>query len=61
MCASKGGPAYDNAMRIPKEAKYGVDRHQTYGSTNSRICGNSIVTGMSPEHYKKSNEFVLSE
>ena len=59
-CASRGGPAYDNAMRILEEAKCGVERHQTHGSTDFRICGNATVTGVSPEQHRKFNEFGLS-
>ena len=61
MCASRGGPTYDNTMRIPEEAMYGVDRQQTHGSTASRISGNLMVTRVSPEQRRKSNEFGLSE
>ena len=48
-------------MRIPEEATYGMDRHQTHGSTDSRICGNPMVTRVSPEQYRKFNEFSLFE
>ena len=44
-------------MRIPKEAKYGVDRHQTDESIDSRIYGSPMVTVVSPELYRKNKEF----
>ena len=48
-------------MHILEEANYGVKRHHTHGSTDSRVCGNSTVTGVSPEQYRKINEFGLCE